>query len=269
MQKRLFLCADDYGQNTDISDGIMQLADGLRINAISCLVNSTVWHETHRALQRVKNTHFIGLHFNVTFGRPLSAEWQREEGDAFEGLHHVLQKTYCRRYNIKVVMAEMEAQLDAFIDAMQVAPDFIDGHQHVHQLPVIRDALQAVYAKHSLSSFIRSTSNGWRDFSCLDSFPKRQIIALLGGRALSARLQQQSIPRNTGFSGVYSFKKSSNYRHYFNIFFSNSRDGGLIMCHPGNVSIDFNDPLYQYRHNELEYLLGDAFLSDLEDNSFQ
>ena len=39
------------------------------------------------------------------------------------------------------IAAEIARQLDAFEDALGRAPDFIDGHQHVHVLPGIRRAV--------------------------------------------------------------------------------------------------------------------------------
>lgn len=266
---KIIICADDYAQNTAISEGILRLAEAKRINAISCLVNSDKWLETHQALHRAKQTSLIGLHFNLTFGQALSAEWRQKEGAFFPDLPQLLQKAYRGRLDVKVVTAEIMAQLDAFTSAMQMPPQFIDGHQHIHQLPVIRHALLAVYAKRKLSSFLRNTSNGWRDFFCLESFPKCQLIALLGGRAFKRSLLQQSIPNNASFSGIYNFGKVYDYRYYFKRFLKKSKDGGLIMCHPGNESKDVADPLHQYRHHELDYFMSDAFLSDLEDNSFQ
>ena len=45
--------------------------------------------------------------------------------------------------------AEIDAQLQSFEDAMQAPPDFIDGHQHAHALPLIRDVLvKAIIARY-------------------------------------------------------------------------------------------------------------------------
>lgn len=266
---KIIICADDYAQNNAISEGILALAEAKRINAISCLVNSDTWIDAHQGLNKVKNTCLIGLHFNLTLGQALSSEWKKQVGTSFSSLPQLLQNVYLGRLDRKVVTAEIVAQLEAFTSVMQVEPQFIDGHQHIHQLPIIRDALLAVYSKFKLTSFFRNTSNDWRDFFCLESFPKCQLIALLGGRVFKRRLVQQLIPSNTSFAGIYNFSKASDYPYYFKRFLTKSKDGGLIMCHPGNESNDVSDPLHQYRHFELNYLMSDAFLRDLEDNSVQ
>ncbi len=46
--REMILCADDYGQNEPISQGILELALNKRINAISCLVNTPYWQDAQR-----------------------------------------------------------------------------------------------------------------------------------------------------------------------------------------------------------------------------
>ncbi len=285
MSKQIILCADDFAQNEAISEGILSLAKLKRINAISCLVNSGFWDDMHPELTGIKQTNFIGLHLNLTFGQPLSAMWRKHEGEHFTGLARLLKKTYFKKLDLQVVMAEIQAQIDVFTHTMHVYPDFIDGHEHVQQLPIVRQALLSVHTKQMghthqtsdedhdddhdhLDSFFRNTSNGWRDLVSLTSFPKCQLLAMLGGRRFKRSLIRGQIPTNASFSGIYNFNNATNYRKYFQRFLQTTRDGGLIMCHPGNQSHDRLDPLHAHRHHELHYFMTDVFLSDLEDNSF-
>ena len=266
ISKHIIICADDYGQNRSISEGIVLLAEKKRINATSCMVNSRLWSEYHTALLPVQSTTFIGLHLNFTHGEALSTAWKKHDGTQFCNFATLLKNAYLQRLNRDVITAEIQAQLDAFTQAMNTLPDFIDGHQHIHQLPCIRDALFNVCPS---GMFIRKTSNCYRDLLSFDGFPKRQLIALLGGITLQHRLKTQSIPSNASFSGIYNFKQAANYRHYFKQFLAKSQDDGLIMCHPGNLSDDVSDPLHLYRHHELNYFMSDDYLTDLADHSFQ
>ena len=265
--KQIILCADDYAQNVAISEGIHQLASRGRVNAISCMVNSKEWPNAHSALLSLRSSMFIGLHLNLTFGEAVSPVWRSHYGKRFSGLPLLLTKAYLRKLNAAVVAAEIQAQVDVFTQAMNTHPDFIDGHEHCHQLPVIRDALLSQSLTDIL--FIRSTSNGWADMMSTHDFPKRQLISLLGGATFRKGLVNRSLPTNTSFSGIYNLKKSSHYRHYFNKFLSNSQNGGLIMCHPGTPSNDANDPQAGYRHHEFNYFQSDEFVSDLSNHSIQ
>lgn len=265
MIKNIMICADDYSQNKAISEGILLLAKNKRINAISCLVNTPSWHEIHKELNQVKKNTYIGLHFNLTLGQALSSKWQTNYSHNFNDLPSLIKQSYLRRLDIECVIAEICAQLDSFTEATGANPDFIDGHQHIHQLPIIRDALFTVYKHRKLSAFCRKTSSGWRDFLTYSNFPKRQAIALLGGVAFNRILRQHAILTNTSFAGIYNFVNAKNYRSYFQQFLRRSNTGGLIMCHPGIESSDQSDPLHQYRHQELNYFMSKAFLSDLND----
>jgi len=267
--KQITLCADDYAQNTAISEGILYLAEKGRINATSCMVNSNAWDDAHPSLRSIQHTTYVGMHFNLTHGHALSSSWKKQYGVQLPGMSLLLTQAYLRRLHPDVIAAELQAQLDAFTQAMNTYPDFIDGHQHIHQLPVIRDALLTAYKRLPPDVSIRKTCNGWRELLSTDGFPKRQVITLLGGITFQNRLSRQNISTNSSFSGIYNFKNAQNYRYFFKQFLSHSQDGGLIMCHPGHPSDDQSDPLHPFRHLELKYLMSDDYLSDMDSYSFQ
>ncbi len=288
MDKHIIICADDFAQNEDISEGVLSLMRMQRINATSCMVNSGCWRDMSEALHALKSTHFIGLHLNLTQGQPLSAMWRKHEGEMFPSLKHLLKRCYLNQLREDVVAAEIQAQLDVFTHSMHLYPDFIDGHQHIQQFPVIRRALMLVHGQQmghvelesksqeniplesiddTLSheaTFFRNTYNGWQDYLQMTGFPKPQLLALLGGMRFKHLLKQAYIPTNNRFYGVYHFKRAQRYRHYFQRFLKDIHDGGVIMCHPGNVSQDTTDPLHAYRSHELDYFMSGTFLSDLE-----
>jgi len=140
---------------------------------------------------------------------------------------------------------------------MGILPHFIDGHQHIHQLPIIRDALLAVY------------ESVFSKHSCYIRVPimkpptlKSSIITFTGGLTLRKALMHRNIPHNTSFSGVYNFSKAKNYRRYFCRFLKNIQSGGLIMCHPGLPQKENNDRIDNAREYEFNYLNSDLFLED-------
>lgn len=266
--KTLTLCADDYAQNKEISEGIILLASKHRINATSCMVNSPVWSDAASALIPLNDSIKTGLHFNLTHGNAISSSWKKTYGAAFPSMLTVLQKSFLQGLDAKVVKDEFCAQFDCFTQTMNRYPDFIDGHQHVHQLPTIRQVFLQACAETRVPISIRKTTTKWRDLVLTDGFPKRQLLGLLGGLAFNQDLKSYSFPTNTSFSGMYDFKKATHYRDYFKGFLKQSQHNGLIMCHPGNVSTDISDPLHLYRHYERDYLLSDEYLIDLEQYGF-
>lgn len=259
------LCADDYGQNSGVSQAILQLLAAGRLSATSCLVTFFDWKETAQALKPFLAQFYIGLHFNLTEGQPLSVELQRSHG--FLSLPHLLLRANLRQLDRAAIQAELNAQIDAFQQAMGCLPDFIDGHQHVHQFPIVRDALFAVYEnklRHT-NCYLRSTFERYRDclLNGLGNF-KRIILQLSGAQAFKRHLIRHQIPHNASFSGVYNFKQAMQYSHFFPIFLKNITDNGLILCHPGLSGLDQNDALKAVRAFEFNYLLSEQFVLDCE-----
>ena len=283
VSKQIIICADDFAQNEDISEGILSLAEMRRINAIGCLVNTSSWDDFHTDLIAIRSNSFIGLHLNFTFGQPLSSAWRKREGEEFYTLLKLLKKLYFRQISFDTIADEIKAQIDVFSHKMHIYPDFIDGHQHVQQLPLIRTALFDVHTRkmghlHSTlvtdsnidysETFFRSTSNGFGDLISIISFPKSQALSILGGHKFKKLLIEEQIPTNASFSGIYNFKNAKNYQKYFQKFLGQTKNGGIIMCHPGIISNDLTDPLYKFRHHELNYFKSDEFLSDIADGDY-
>jgi len=73
----LGLCADDYGMDSGICRAILELVRSGRLSAVSCLSGGPAWAELGPELAAepavVDGRVRIGLHFNLTEGRPLSA----------------------------------------------------------------------------------------------------------------------------------------------------------------------------------------------------
>lgn len=267
--KTIRICADDYAQNASIDEGILTLCDAKRINAVSCIVTSPDWPISQQALKPFAPSVFMGQHLNFTDGIPLSESWSRQYGPQFLGHSWLVKMAYTRQLSKDVIKAEIKAQVDAFQESWGLLPDFIDGHLHVHQLLGIRQAMIEVYTQHHWDCAIRNTSNGIVDLLSFKGFPKCQLIALLGGISLKKSLCQRQIKTNTSFAGIRRYNHLHHVRFDFNRFLSESKHGGLIMCHPGMSTNDLSDPLTQHRCHELNYLMSTQFIEDLQFHGFQ
>ena len=261
--KSIILCADDYGQNTAISQAIIALLREKKLSATSCMTTMPLWLEQAKWLFPFKNQIDIGVHFNLTHGRPLSSAFRMAYGDAFRSLAHLLVKSYLRQLDAPAILAELQAQLDQFVAGMGCLPDFIDGHQHIHQFPVIRDLIVEVYQARlrQNNSYIRSVydTHAWVSFT-QKGYGKRLLIQLCGARAFKRRLVQQNIPHNSTFSGIYSFSQVLKYAELFPKFLKHSQQGGLIMCHPGLEGSEQDDAIAFFRPLEYRYFQSKSFL---------
>ena len=251
----VLLCADDYALHPLVDEAVLRLADAGRLSATSCMSTAPGWRAAAPQLQTLRPRLQVGLHFNLT---------ECHGGaHAARTLGQVLAAAYTRRLPAAQLRDAWRAQLDAFEDAMGAAPDYVDGHQHVHQLPGVRQAmlleLQRRYAGRAMP-WVRSTVPAgrlWRD-------PKAAVIALLGGWTATRRLARAGVTMNRGFGGVYGFDAPdvAAYGAHMRRWLAQMGAGGLIMCHPAAAEVQ-GDAIGRQRPVELAYLMSDAFAQDL------
>lgn len=258
--KNIVLCADDFGLNPGISKGILKLAQLGRLSAVSCMVNSAYFVPYAQELRALQGKVQIGLHFNVTEGSFLS-EPQRP---CFT-LNELLIKTHAHLVSLSFIQKEFASQLDQFVQVMQQLPDFIDGHQHVHQFPGIRQVILNLYQERLAEKtvLVRAT---YPAISCPSYQLKAKILALTGGKALKKQLKDRDIPHNAYFSGIYDFSRSTDYRTLFRKWLELAEENTLIMCHPGE-GLYPEDVISHARNIELNYFLSPEFLEDLHAHS--
>lgn len=261
--KTIVLCADDYGQDLEISQGIINLIKHKRLSAVSCLVTGPEWASAAIELTAFKSQVDIGLHFNLTEGQALSQEFIAKYGQNFYSLKQLLQKSYSAQLDLPTVKAELLAQIENFVSRLGFLPDYIDGHQHIHQFPIIRQALLQVYQQKLMAkkSYIRVIQQKIKLTDVIFNY-KKIVIHLFGAAALKNLLQQHDIPHNQSFSGIYDFKSAKNYHKIFPGFLREIQDGGIIMCHPGLASS--RDVINKARCAEYEYFLSQQFLLDCQ-----
>lgn len=266
--KRIVLCADDYGQAPHISEAIINLAHQHRISATSCLVTGKYWCEHGEWLQPLQDKIDIGLHFNLTQGNALSKEFIQYYGKNFFSLNLLICKSVLRTLKKSVIIAECHAQLQAFIAVQNRLPDFIDGHQHIHQFPTIREAVLQAHAQYlqKNQSYIRLINQRLR-ISDVFKNRKKLIIHYLGTNEMKKSLEQMKVSHNSVFAGVYPFQQAQNYRSWFNYFLQDMPSkGGMIMIHPGLANDDKSDPMGLVSLQEYRYFCSAEFLTDCKKN---
>lgn len=261
--KTITLCADDFGLNPGVSQGILKLVRSKRLSAVSCMVNMPDFIHHAKELMDFKSQVQIGLHFNLTEGDLISTTSQR----CFH-LNELLIKAYLRLIKASFVAKELNAQLDRFIELTGCLPDFIDGHQHVHQFPGIRQVVLDVYKERfqGKKTFIRITSPA---ISLPQYQLKTKILEMIGGSVLHHQINQLGIPHNNCFAGIYDFAKESNYRSLFRRWLALAQNNTLIMCHPGVEDKNSTDSIAHARLKEMDYFLSDAFISDCKEHKIQ
>ena len=243
MTRRIIVCADDYGLSPSVDGAIIDLIQSRRVSATTCLVQGSRWPQASISLTDLPCD--VGLHLDFTSDsvNPLPTSLR---------LPATWMQCYLR-LSKKQIIQNLHIQWDRFCRAMSRQPDFIDGHQHVHTLPVVRDALLDLLHQKRFTGYLRSTT----PMLHFPSVIKSQIIALLGGRHWHKQLIDRGLKHNQAFAGVYQFASFGHYRSYFQHWLKHLPDQSLIMCHPGL------DGYPSLRH-EYQYFKSQAYLDDLE-----
>lgn len=240
--RRVVLCADDYGMEPAVNEGILRLAAAGRVTALTCMVEMPAWPEGARALPGIAGRADAGLHLDL--GTRSAGELLALAARGAIGL-----------VDRARVSDRIAAQLDRFEAAAGAPPAFVDGHHHVHQLRPVRDALLDVLRRRygDRMPYVRNV------VPLRPRGTKAAIVAGLGARPLRDRLRAEGIPHNTDFAGVYDLSARSDFPGLVRGWLADVADGALVMCHPG---LPGPDPAAAARGAELRHLESERFADD-------
>ncbi len=269
-QRRIILCADDYGISPGVNRAIRDLIERERINATSVMVvGPAAGREDVQALEATvaRNPHcVIGLHVTLTAPfHPLTLHYRPLQGGLFPPLSKMLRASLLRRLEPEMIFDEVKAQIAAFAERFGRAPDYVDGHQHVQIFPLVRGAFLSAVKSAAPGAWVRQCGRRRPPAGRLGT-PKALLLDILsaGFRRQAARA---GIRFNPAFAGAYDFT-TPDFGALMRAFLDGSPDGGLIMCHPGFVddTLIALDPVTNQREREYAFLSGDGFRDMLAAN---
>jgi predicted glycoside hydrolase/deacetylase ChbG (UPF0249 family) len=252
--RRWVCCADDYAIDAGAIEGIAALIGQGRVTATSALVEAPLWPSAAAALPANARAD-IGLHLNLT-------QAFAQQPDPVWPLAELIARCRLGAISRPGLRARIERQLDAFEDCMGRAPDYVDGHQHVHQFAIVREELLSALVRRYAPAlpWLRSTRPppAVRD-------PKARLIAALGDRALRCRAAAVGARTSAYLVGVYGFDGDGpSYGRRLRRWMHAGPDGTVLMCHPSR-SPQAGDPIATARGAEYQVLGGGQFVAALSE----
>lgn len=260
----LIVCADDYAQSPSIDKAILALIKAGRLSATSCMTLSPRWAQSAELLHEVRDKADIGLHLDFTqFSHAVRLSHPKLVLACLTGL---ISKT--------VIRQNIEQQLDAFEQAFGCHPDYIDGHLHVHQLPVIRTVLfDVLVARYGC---LPASKRPWLRVANPPNGAgfKAGVIRYLGAKAFSKLAEKFGFNTSHLLLGVYDFKGETTdyFKHWktwleqLKAFYKAEQNSAhvpvVLMCHPSvedSEQGDLLDPIARARVNEWMLLNSDEF----------
>jgi hypothetical protein len=266
--RRIWLCADDYGIAPGVNEAIRDLGARGRLNATSVMVVAPSCSRAEAQLLAALNSGgsrvAIGLHLTLTGPlKPLTRQYAPLADDAFLPLATTLRLAVQQRLDMEALAAELRAQFEVFASLFGRAPDFVDGHQHVHLFPQVRHAVLETTAWMAPQAWVRQCGSNL-PFARRVADPKGLLIDWLS-REFRARAARHGVDTNPAFAGTYTYRLDADFPRIFPRFLEGLPNGGLVMCHPGQVDAELErlDPLTTLREREYAYFKGAAFPADL------
>jgi predicted glycoside hydrolase/deacetylase ChbG (UPF0249 family) len=137
---QLIVTADDFNLSEGVSRGILEAHQYGIVTETSVMVN--VGDLPHAAALLAGAPRLgVGLHCNITRGRPLAAAHVVADLLGADGQFLGSPQALPAPLPGAAVQAELQAQVAAFVRTFGRLPRHLDTHHHVHQHPVVLEAL--------------------------------------------------------------------------------------------------------------------------------
>lgn len=249
MQK-LIVNADDYAMDRNVDAAIADLARRGVVTSTSVMVLSPRLGEAARELHDLPVDR--GLHLDLT------SPFTNTGGS----LGRLILRAHTGLLARDDLLRTIHTQFDLFEEQIGAPPDFVDGHQHVHHLPTVRDALIAAlgerYGREATRIHLRiCRAARWRG-------GKAAIVTATGARGLEQLAKSRGYTINSDFVGVYDFAEDADLPTLWRGWLTGLEGPlPLIMCHvaTGGAEANADDTIRHARLAEYAWLSSEAFSS--------
>lgn len=245
--------ADDFGETTEITEGICRAIAAGAVTSTSVMVNMPGTEEALRRIPLLARQASFGIHLNLCEGRPLTRGATLVDANGeFLRKRPLAARAFSGRLSLPELEAEVAAQIAMLSDA-GVRVSHLDGHKHLHQLPIVCTAVANVLSRFGIER-VRITRLG--------SWVRARGAAMLA-RELAARHAARVFAR----AGLRSPARTIDLRGLLAgepLMPPATLDAVgpapiEICCHPGTAAADAGKPGSHSRGEELQYLLSPRF----------
>nr|WP_145405800.1 carbohydrate deacetylase [Paenibacillus xylanexedens] len=236
--KQLIINADDFGLSPGVNRGIIEAYQAGGISSTTLMVNMPGFTDAVR-LARLHPELGVGLHFNLTYGRPVSDVGLVPSLVQKDGCFHSISENSSReRSEIEI---ELSAQWDRFI-ASGLYPTHLDAHHHLHQvLPGVYEAMAQLAVQ--------------------ENIPMRRLQQphTLSGNPVLIPIQVDQVLLDT-YDAEHGLQKLLGYLQHL------PQGSTEIMCHPGYVdeTLQALSKLTKERESELAVFCNPAVTKTIQ-----
>jgi predicted glycoside hydrolase/deacetylase ChbG (UPF0249 family) len=261
MSRRIWVIADDYGLAPGVNDAILDLMAAGRISGTSCMTGFPEWQADASRLRPHLGRAATGLHLTLTDQSAVTGRSSLAPDGRMPSFANLALGSSLGRIDKRSVHAELDAQYDRFIEALATTPDFIDGHQHVHFLPVVRAWLRLRFPRSAAGK--RPLLRG-SPLTRVAADPASRKIATIKAVAMGfdRAMQRSGFEMMGPLAGIYDWRQPAGFAAALKSGIRDLPDGGLFMCHPGVIDgvLKSRDPMLDARPAEFQVLGSDRYV---------
>ncbi|MDX8528141.1 ChbG/HpnK family deacetylase [Mesorhizobium sp. MSK_1335] len=261
MTRSIRLIADDYGLAPGVSSAILDLIERDRLTGTSCMTGFPEWEEAAARIGLFRRRAAVGLHLTLTDQIAVTGPSSLAPEGKLPRLASLALPVRRGRIDERDIHAELDTQYGRFVEALGGPPDYIDGHQHVHFLPVVRNWLLARFGESARKPALR----GAPGLPGLDAAAKIAAIATLA-RGFNRSMQRAGFSVMTPLLGIYDWRQPEKFAPTLRAAIDNLPEQGVFMCHPGHVdeTLRARDPMQGVREVEFAVLSSEGFGASLD-----
>jgi predicted glycoside hydrolase/deacetylase ChbG (UPF0249 family) len=248
----LIVHADDFGETVEITRGICAAIEDGAVTSTSIMANMPGTADALTRVAPLAERASFGVHLNLCEGIPLTpGRTLVNAAGEFHRKRELLVRSITGRLSVRELEAEISAQI-AVIHDSGIRISHIDGHKHLHQLPIVSTAVARVLPRFGISRVritrVRRFRGNMRAATLV-----REAFAWRAGAAF----RRAHLCSPARVLDIQAIMKEANPQQAAALL----RDAGVVevFCHPGTALADAEKPGSCQRHEELEYLLSPGF----------
>ncbi len=250
--RRLIINADDYGLSRGVNTGIIEAAETGVVTSASMIVNLPGFDDAV-ARARSRPPLSLGLHLNLTTGKPLTAapSLTRRKTGEFYPLPTLIARATLGLVDSSEVARECAAQLDRMIE-VGISPTHLDSHRHIHVHPALWPAVLGASCSRGVSNVRIPTEPIWANARDWKATLKKT------GLLMCSRVSRRRARHNaaTHFFGLSLQGGSSFAARLFALIPQLPAGTTELMTHPGyaDAALSEHDAYTWQREEELKVL---------------
>jgi predicted glycoside hydrolase/deacetylase ChbG (UPF0249 family) len=154
MTDRIIINGDDFGISPGVNQAIEQLHRQGRLTSVSIMANMACSAEALAYAKAAPDLH-VGVHFNLTTGRPLLPVEQVpslvNSAGVFYKMHTLLPRMVAGLVRPEEMETELTAQMERCLD-YGLKPHHVDTHQHLHALTTVGNLVAQLMDRYGVAT---------------------------------------------------------------------------------------------------------------------